>query len=317
MDGQRFDQMARWVERAVTRRSALAGMLGLAAAGLTVTGAEAAARLTCRPVAASCLRNAQCCSGLCDTRRTTPRNRRNRCVCPDGTVRCGTTCADLMTDDNNCGACGHVCAGTCVSGICTCQGISCTIDEAGGWEQCGIDFETCTPRDSCTYEGNLSMRSCTSHADCADYAPECGVDGVECGCVAGFGGETAGDYNDFGGGNCAVFVPQPVPGLCDLSCEPSGSGMDNCFITTSGAVIMACNSNASPNNATDNYLGQQPSEQTIGCQSDADCADNCPDIADACHCTVGGVEEGATFALWSDKYGVERACIGLENVSCE
>jgi hypothetical protein len=316
MDGQKFDQMARWVERTLSRRSAVAGMLGLAAASLTVSGADAAVRRTCRPNSAGCLRNAQCCSGLCDTRRTTPRNRRNRCACPDGMVSCGNTCVDLMNDDDNCGACGNACAGTCVSGVCTCQGITCTVDEDGGWEECGIDYETCAPRDSCTYDGGLSTRSCTSHADCADYAPECGVDGVECGCVAGFGGATAGDYIEFDGGNCAVFEPQPIPGLCALTCEPTDN-YDSCVLTSNGAVIAGCQFVPSANNATDDYQGQSYTEQTVGCQTDADCADNCPlQDYDGCYCSVGGVLDAAAFVLWGDAYSVQRACVAVGNVSC-
>ena len=319
MDGQRFDQMARWVERTVSRRSALAGMLGLAAAGLTVSGADAAVRRTCRPLAAGCLRNAQCCSGLCDTRRTTPRNRRNRCVCPDGLVSCGTTCADLMSDDDNCGACGNACAGTCVSGICTCQGISCTVDDENGWEQCGIDLETCTARDSCTYEGNLSTRSCTSHADCADYAPECGVDGFECGCIAGFGGQTAGDYIEFGGGNCAVFVPQGTPGQCRITCTPPSNGLDSCTVTTSGATIDACETVPSPNNSWNTGLFV-PTEATLECATDADCAVNCSSANpgfNACYCTVGAVIDAGPFQVWKNTpLAVERMCLAVKNTSC-
>jgi concanavalin A-like lectin/glucanase superfamily protein/stigma-specific protein Stig1 len=45
--------------------------------------------------------------------------------CPSGQERCGGTCVDLMTDENNCGACGNVChlgehctGGNCIGEAC-------------------------------------------------------------------------------------------------------------------------------------------------------------------------------------------------------
>jgi hypothetical protein len=41
-------------------------------------------------------------------------------ACPPGSTRCGDLCVDLATDTNNCGACGHDCAGTtCAGAVCT------------------------------------------------------------------------------------------------------------------------------------------------------------------------------------------------------
>src|SRR5208282_236086 len=40
--------------------------------------------------------------------------------CPDGTIACGQTCIDPLTDDANCGSCGNKCSGTlgCSTGLC-------------------------------------------------------------------------------------------------------------------------------------------------------------------------------------------------------
>ena len=43
----------------------------------------------------SCGTNQMCSSGMC--------------VCNSGFTSCGTSCVDVLTDNNNCGTCGHVC----------------------------------------------------------------------------------------------------------------------------------------------------------------------------------------------------------------
>lgn len=316
MDGTRFDDVARRFGRMLDRRRVLAAVAAIGAAGVAgVDAVGAAPRRTCRPVAASCLRGRECCSGICETRRTAPRNRRNRCVCPAGEIACGMECVDPSSNKNHCGACGNVCPGTCVSGVCTCQGVTCTVDEAGGWEKCGIDNETCAVLDSCTLRSvnaNLDT-SCETHTDCAGFDDSCDADGNVCRCING--SELAGTYIEFDQPVCAVIVPQVMPGLCELTCVP-GSGYDSCVLTTSGATISVCNAFPSPNNSSVNFQGQQPSQQTIGCSTDADCQDQCLQDADACYCTLGGVEGVPPFFLWSDSFGVDKACVAVAIVGC-
>jgi len=309
MDGRRFDDLSRSFGRALSRRRAVAGAIGLATAGLAVAGdASAVVRRTCRPLNASCLRGRDCCSSACVTRRTAPRNRRNRCVCPEGLLACGTTCVDPMTDKNNCGSCGNVCPGTCVSGVCTCKGVTCEIDEAGGWEQCGIDTETCEVIDSCSVIGaNPQLTTCETHADCADFDDRCGVDGQVCRCSTGMG-LTVGGFYEMPAPGCVVVVPQLVPGAC-AGCTVENS-YPACVLTTTGDSVSYCQGGLSPNNATTNWQGQTPSEQTIGCQTDADCSQNCTNPADDCFCTLGGKSTG-TFQTWEEAYGIQRACFAV------
>ena len=42
------------------------------------------------------------------------------CFCNSGLFDCFGTCVDRLTDENNCGTCGHVCPGNkqCVGGSC-------------------------------------------------------------------------------------------------------------------------------------------------------------------------------------------------------
>jgi hypothetical protein len=56
------------------------------------------------------------------------------CACTAGTA-CNNVCVNTAEDENNCGQCGSVCAGTCVSGVCRApDGASCNgnVDCAGG-----------------------------------------------------------------------------------------------------------------------------------------------------------------------------------------
>jgi len=111
------------------------------------------ARGRCKKVAQNCRENSECCSDFCDPftgfcacpSGTVVCSASGQCVpacdppfvfnpdtckceCPPPTVACGTTCANLSTDANNCGACGHSCnapntVSACVNG--TCQVVSC------------------------------------------------------------------------------------------------------------------------------------------------------------------------------------------------
>ena len=317
MDGRKFDELSRWFGRTINRRRALSGMIGVVATGVVgADGVGAKVRRTCRPVNASCLRNADCCSARCETRRTAPRNRRNRCVCPAGEIACGMECVDPSSNKNHCGACGNVCPGMCVSGVCICEGVTCSVDEAGGWEQCAIDNETCAVLDSCTLKSaNANLDTpCETHADCAGFDDSCDAEGNVCRCI--HGSELAGTYIEFDQPMCAVIVPQVVPGMCEPTCVPE-SGDVSCVVTTSGATISLCAGDLSPNNATVDYQDGQSSEQTVGCTGDADCQVHCLQGADACYCTMGGVvAAGLSFELWSDRYGVDKACVGVVNVGC-
>jgi hypothetical protein len=171
MDGKRFDFLTRELTRATSRRRIVAGLIAIVAGGGTLADAEAGPqRRTCRPVAASCLRAADCCSGRCDTRRSTPRNRRNRCACPDGLVMCGSACFDAQTDAAHCGACGQRCAESqaCSSGACicvpNCDGKTCGDDGCGG--SCG----TCDSSTKCADGACIDL--CTDWANNTD-AEEC------------------------------------------------------------------------------------------------------------------------------------------------
>jgi len=61
--------------------------------------------------------------------------------CGAGQIRCGGVCRDGVRDRENCGACGTVCAGACVKGVCL-AGDDREIDAfVARWKGKGIDFD--------------------------------------------------------------------------------------------------------------------------------------------------------------------------------
>ena len=41
------------------------------------------------------------------------------CGCASDKLLCGGACVNPKVDKNNCGACGVICSGSCVNGMCT------------------------------------------------------------------------------------------------------------------------------------------------------------------------------------------------------
>lgn len=122
MDSSRFDSFAKSLGAMQTRRRALATALGLLAGASVVATDAAAARTTCRPFAAGCVRHGQCCSAYCVPGSRVLRNRRSYCGCPAGETWCGEGigCTDTAADVAHCGACGEACASdeACQDGVC-------------------------------------------------------------------------------------------------------------------------------------------------------------------------------------------------------
>jgi hypothetical protein len=63
-------------------------------------------------------------------------------VCPSDRRACGANCTDLMTDVNNCGACGMSCTGSlsCLQGVCRAQ---CSFGQTQCFDGCfNLSFDT-------------------------------------------------------------------------------------------------------------------------------------------------------------------------------
>lgn len=261
MDGNSFDQASRLLARRIGRRSALAGLFGLAAGAVGIESARAAdsRRTFCRTPGHKCKRNAECCSGFCDTRITRHRTRLNSCACPADTTLCGSRCVDTTNDIANCGGCGIDCdptiADSCWDGECHCnEGPACTegatcengecvkpiIPLATG--NCDTDLSPdvpycvrnqdgedwlalCPASDFPSGQQAVADLVCQTDAQCANLFPVCGMTGVRCDCLVGvqpFGKP----YVDF-----SVLI-----GSTQIS-APTGSGI--CFAYTANPELCA------------------------------------------------------------------------------
>jgi len=116
VDPRTFDRVTRALAAPLSRRTAIVA----AVATITAGHDRGAAAATCRPGNSLCIRNGQCCSGVCVTRRNAPRAIRNRC-CGNGLIFCNDACVDVRKSVTHCGACGTACgtAQVCTSGVCT------------------------------------------------------------------------------------------------------------------------------------------------------------------------------------------------------
>jgi hypothetical protein len=312
MDGTRFDLMARALGTTSTRRSGVAAVLaGLI--GATATDATASAsrrRDVCRPTGVGCTRGDQCCSSVCDTRRTAPRAVRNRCACPVGQSTCATAC------------CGD--GETCSDGTCLCGEGVCFIGARGN----------AIPRadDTCYHTNHAAL--CLTNSDCA--CPS----GSTCFCAKGLSGDDA-IVESWIASVCVTATPRPVDNFgccptedyCDLyyggmACiEVRGDDLFNCGACgqtclparTCEAGSCACNEEW-----CDHYCAQESAEWLCAelqdgtiieacadgytaltgkaCESDDDCDGDEPNVP-----TIGGGCIKHAFILHSPRSYLSQA----------
>lgn len=198
MDAHRFDSLARALGAGSSRRGLARVFGGLAlGGGIVAHGAERAeAKKKKNKNKKKDKKKQKKCQKHCQSS-----------ICCDG------TCVDVITDRNNCGACGNVCgAGQyCFNTQCTpCENplALCTI---AGQEQC-VNLQT--DRDNCGSCGNLCPRSPTEpRRDFYCEAGQCKCSGVVCAngtccpsdfnvCVAGGAGCCPTNYHSCNDGRC-------------------------------------------------------------------------------------------------------------------
>jgi hypothetical protein len=194
MDRRRFDDVARAFAQRTDRRRLGAVAMALVAAALAPDAgrAVAAPRLVCRQARASCTRNAQCCSGYCETRRGAPRPDRNRCGCPRELV-CGDRCC-AVGQTCAAGSCRKVCEVEAPAFFCVGNPDGEVVQTCGGESMGGV--------------------SCTADSDCAHAAAWCSDPGFHCMCVT-YRANEVGDVLPYG--------PVPGSGMCSIEQLPHES----------------------------------------------------------------------------------------------
>ncbi|MBI2391143.1 MAG: TLD domain-containing protein [Deltaproteobacteria bacterium] len=211
-------------------------------------------------------------------------------VIDEGTVTCGTTCADIKRDPNNCGACGVVCGGgtICQSGSCVCPsgkpticGASC-VDLASDPLNCGKCGAPCP--------GGASGTSVCTAGTCS----------LEC--SAGFGNcngsVTDGCEKDLRSDNANC-------GVCGRACSFANASAS---CNTGSCVISSCSTG----------FGNCDFDPANGCETNtATSTANCGGCGKACApangigtCVSGACELLACTAGWSD-------CNGNKADGCE
>jgi hypothetical protein len=169
VDGSRFDMFARALSTGLDRRQSIRLALGALAGGaLALAADDADARATCRVIGAGCTRTSQCCTGICDTSRSTPRRRRYRCACIP-------RCDGKICGPDGCGGfCGTGPAEGCATGeTCRDEGTVCLTDCADFTQSDGPFCAAST--DGAAYAGYdrwqlWGDKACDHDADCDDVA---------------------------------------------------------------------------------------------------------------------------------------------------
>lgn len=163
--------------------------------------------------------------------------------CLDDETACGTSCVDLSSNPQNCGACGNVCedGATCQGGVCS--GGSCPpglaecfgscVDLLSSWDNCGGCGNIC-------YEGTCVQGVCTAQVcppgtvDCFGVCTDIGWDPANCG-GCGF---VCGPQESCVNGVCEFQGCPPGWLQCNGQCVNPQTNPQNC-----GGCGIACGPN--------------------------------------------------------------------------
>jgi hypothetical protein len=289
MDARRFDSLARGLSAAMTRRQGLrATLVAVAGGALVVDDAGASSRRrTCRGIGASCLRNSDCCTGGCDTRRSAPRTRRYRCACipdcdgktcgPDG---CGGSCGDAFP--LQCGADGVAYS--------VCEDFTPILGDYNDaiWCEGSVEGTTDGARSWWYVPAN---DPCTSSAEC-QRLPVCERDGYGCMCEATWTHRETGVIESLPPGEawCGLYRSAPNP------CLAGYDGKDGCSETIEGEVFGSWGRAWS----TGDYAGYFDQ-----CTSSAECVAKdarCNDSGNRCACELGWGWSDNTWGVYAEAY---------------
>jgi len=164
------------------------------------------------------------------------------CRCPPGQEICGGGCVDpasFQTDAQNCGGCGIECGtGTCVGGVCQCEGVTrCDArlprchDLQTDPNACGTCDRTCTrPNEGCA--GGACACVPPVDDDCGAFCTDTLTDEQNCGLDAASGcGHACTLLNEVceaGACGCPASFPTPCPAGSPTACVNTQTDANNC-----------------------------------------------------------------------------------------
>jgi len=208
---ERLDELSKLLAMSVSRRESMRSIgVALAGAALSTLGLDTAWAAT-DPCTAFCRRCAKAKRNQCLVACRACKGNTNRLCgscgnyvcCSTSATCCSGTCRDLISDRNNCGACGYVCpeGNMCVDGFCAecnsgfipCGGIC--VDPTSDPYNCGACGNVCPAGKTCSngscIECNFPFIPCDGV--CVDPTSDrnnCGGCGNQCSsteaCISGF-----------------------------------------------------------------------------------------------------------------------------------
>jgi hypothetical protein len=270
-------------------------------------------------------------------------------VCESGTAACfstaptlcGTTCTNTNTDNNNCGACGTVCAApeTCNGGSCSCAsgtslcGGACVALNTN--TNCGACGTACTGATSCNAVG--STFQCTAPPATACTVGPCAANTITCpnnalgttGSNAGVCTATEAVFvaidikNGLVTGNASGTVADNSSNSC-LGCLNAGGCLDTSRLHTleCGDVSGATGSFTSANGVTTSTAAQA-CVNTLSCITGATGVDttlgtNCAsDPAGISYCSCGAAGFATNSSGNSGTIGCSQDSLSTLNGACE
>jgi hypothetical protein len=271
--------------------------------------------------------------------------------CPPGTLLCGGSCIDVLSDHENCGACGNRCeaAANCYAGGCmlecpagmeNCDG-SC-VDVAASHDHCGACSSPCEAVEVCS-AGSCTLECPAGKTQCSGACIDTYTDAGNCGgcgnvCILGVHATAV----ECVGGRCRLTceagwedADPAIPG-CESGCEGGGTetcdGRDNDCNGVCDDGFSCCRGDIETCTTTCGTTGTRTCSNTCSwgsCQPgaeacdgiDNDCDGTCDDGFECCRYTTRNCPDGSDTrtcgpsCTWSSCPEPTETCNGLDDDS--
>jgi hypothetical protein len=236
--GSGLDALARDLATgAISRRTALRRFAGVSLGALI---AGPVGLFSTESASASCPK-ARRCNGKCCPNHAHCHH--GKCKCNTGFTRCGKKCRNLLTDEKNCGSCGHQCAAgkICRNGHCKAVPATCIdgIQNEGETDvDCGgPNCAGCANGKACLIDTDCQSGHCVSNV-----CRQCGEGLTNCGgnCV-----DIQTDVDNCGGCSQVCFVEHGIASCVSGTCqvESCDQGFADCNSNPSDGCETALGTN--------------------------------------------------------------------------